>query len=300
MKFKQFSRNLQYGLAYFGLNVSSLTVGLLGNNLRNRIAKSFADFGWFFAKKLKKIAVDNLQLAFGDKTKKEAEIIAKNCFEYLAESAWEMLAIIKKPSIIDSIVEIEGEEYLAAALEKKKGVIALTAHFGNFPLLMACLARRGYIVNCMMRRMRDEKINEYFEIRRHNLSVNSIYTKPQDVCIKQSIDALRRNEVLFVQLDQHFGASGAVKVNFFNRQAQTATGPLILALRTDAVILPLFIIRLANGKHKVIIEKPFIIERFDDYNKMLEVNIQKITDIIERYIIKYPAEWGWIHRRWKN
>jgi KDO2-lipid IV(A) lauroyltransferase len=148
--------------------------------------------------------------------------------------------------------------------------------------------------------MRDEKLNDYFQVRRHSLGVKSIYTKPQDLCIKQSIEVLRKNEILFVQLDQHFGASGSVKVNFFNQAASTATGPVILSLRTEAVILPLFIIRQSDDTHKIVVEEPFLLEKFEDYNKTLQINIQRITDIIEKYIRKYPAEWGWIHRRWKK
>ncbi|MEW5758865.1 MAG: hypothetical protein AB1755_05315 [Candidatus Omnitrophota bacterium] len=300
MDYKKISKNFKYNLAYLGLNLSSLIVGLLNNKLRNVIAKYFADLGWFFAKKLRLIAIYNIKSAFRDKTNDEANFIAKSCFEYLAKSAWEMLAIIKKPQVVDSIIEIQGEENLKTALLKGKGVIALSAHFGNFPLLMTYFARRGYLVNCMMRRMRDERVNNYFEIRRNALAVKSIYTKPQDLCIKQSIEVLRKNEILFVQLDQHFGSSGAVTVNFFNQPAQTATGPIILSLRTDAIILPLFIVRRSDDTHSVIIEQPFILEKFDDYNKTLQVNIQRITEIIEKYIRQYPAEWGWIHRRWKK
>jgi KDO2-lipid IV(A) lauroyltransferase len=91
-----------------------------------------------------------------------------------------------------------------------------------------------------------------------------------------------------------------VFVNFFGREAATATGPVVLALRTEAPIVPLFIVRGKDNRHKIIIEEPLEIEKKDTQEETLRFNIQKITSVIEFYIRKYPQEWGWIHRRWKS
>ena len=117
--------------------------------------------------------------------------------------------------------------------------------------------------------------------------------------MEDSIRTLRNNGLLFIPLDQNFG-TGGIFVNFFGRQAATATGPIVLAQRTQAAILPCFIIRQEDDTHKVVFEPSVTLEEGESGRETLSINIQKLTDIIESYIRRYPAQWGWIHRRWKS
>jgi KDO2-lipid IV(A) lauroyltransferase len=72
-----------------------------------------------------------------------------------------------------------------------------------------------------------------------------------------------------------------------------APGPAILAKRTDAAILPLFIIRQPDNSHKIIIEPP--VERVEDTSQDRSVVLltMKLARIIESYIAQYPAQWYW-------
>jgi len=117
--------------------------------------------------------------------------------------------------------------------------------------------------------------------------------------VNNTIAALRNNELVFIPIDQNFG-TGGVFVNFFARKAATATGPVILAQRTGAAIIPCFIIREPDDKHKIIFEAELELLEGKDPQEAILINIQRLTDIIESYIRRYPAEWGWIHRRWKS
>jgi len=111
---------------------------------------------------------------------------------------------------------------------------------------------------------------------------------------------LRNNELVFIPLDQNFGSGGGVYVEFFGRKAATATGPVVFAKRTGATILPMFVVRQEDDRHKVIIEPLLQLEDIEDEKKSVEVNTAKITKVIEKYIRQYPQEWGWMHRRWKS
>jgi KDO2-lipid IV(A) lauroyltransferase len=75
---------------------------------------------------------------------------------------------------------------------------------------------------------------------------------------------------------------------------------VVFALRTGAPILPMFIVREQGDRHRIIIEPPLELEKFEDDQQTLRVNITKITDLIEKYVRRYPHEWGWMHRRWKS
>ena len=52
--------------------------------------------------------------------------------------------------------------------------------------------------------------------------------------------------------------------------------------------------------HEVIVEPEMELIEHEDNQQMLQQNVQKITNIIEKYARLYPAEWGWMHRRWKS
>jgi KDO2-lipid IV(A) lauroyltransferase len=119
--------------------------------------------------------------------------------------------------------------------------------------------------------------------------------------VAQSLKSLRDKELLVVFLDQNTGSKSGVYVDFFGQKAGTATGPIIFAMRTGAVLLPIFTLRQGDSdRHKVLIEKHFYLERQATDEETIQYNVQKLTNIIEVYIRQYPAEWGWMHRRWKS
>jgi KDO2-lipid IV(A) lauroyltransferase len=265
------------------------------------MAKVFSKLGYFFATRQRCIALEGLRIAFGnEKSEKELKDIIQKCFLHMAKSGMEMLFLMERAWLIKERCKVFGKENLDSALSKGKGLILVSAHFGNFPLMLAKLSLEGYKVNVIVRHMRDQRIENYFEEKRRFLNIHSIHTQPKDECVKKSIEALRRNEILCIQLDQNFGQKGGVFVDFFGRKAATAIGPVIFSLRTKAPILPTFIIRERDDTHRIIIEPELKLQEKGDYKETLIFNIQRITKIIENYIHKYPAEWGWIHKRWKT
>ncbi|MBI4981773.1 MAG: hypothetical protein HZC15_01295 [Candidatus Omnitrophica bacterium] len=75
---------------------------------------------------------------------------------------------------------------------------------------------------------------------------------------------------------------------------------MVLAQRTKASLLPCFIVRQADDTHKIIFAPQIKLEEAKTAQETVAINIQRLTNVIEFYIRKYPAEWGWIHRRWKT
>ena len=262
-------------------------------------ARLFACLGYALASRHRKVAFESLTTVFkGQKSDREIKQIAFGCFDSMAKSVIEFLAFFQRPHLIERYVTIEGLHNLNQALEKKKGIVAVGAHFGNFPLLLMTLARQGYKVHAMLRVMRDPWVNEYFTQKRHAVGVGSIFTQPRSQCVNRSLEVLRNNEILFIQLDQNFG-TGGIFVDFFGRKAATAKGPIVFALRTNAPIVPMFIFREENNRQRLVIEPELPVIYGKDFDETIQLTAQKITAIIEGYVRRYPAEWSWIHRRWK-
>jgi Kdo2-lipid IVA lauroyltransferase/acyltransferase len=263
-------------------------------------ASGLANLGYLFAVKQRRIALESLSIAFEqEKNKAEMVAIAKSCFSVMAKGMVELIYLMEHPKLVKSKVRIYGKENLEQALKEGKGVIGVSAHFGNFPLMLLRLVQEGIKTSAIIRFARDEKIERYFQAKRQALGLNTIYSTPRKTCVDNSIKVLRNNEFLFIPLDQNFGTAG-VFVDFFGTQAATATGPVIFAQRTGAPILPMFIVRERDNSHRIIIEPALHIEEKENNEATIRHNITRITRIIERYIRAYPQEWGWIHRRWKS
>ncbi len=284
-----------------GLYISTWLLTRLPYGAARAVTNILITIGFKFTIRQKKIAHESLCIAFGkEKSPKEIDTIVKDCFWNLGKGMIELIYFMSHPHMIKEKVAFEGKEHLDEALSGGHGVIAISAHFGNFPLMLLRIAQEGYKTNAIIRPTRDKEIEAYFQRQRTKLGLNTIYSHPRKQCVDASLRALRNNEFLFIPLDQNFGSDGGVFVDFFGQKAATATGPVVFAMRAKSPLLPMFIVREKDDSHKIIIEPPFSLETKGDDKEMIFVNTSRITQVIEKYVRKYPQEWGWMHRRWKS
>ena len=301
MSLKDFSKRFKRSAARRGLFAATWIIGKLPLSAVRFFITIMVTIAFQFTIKLRRIAGETLSVAFGDeKTEKEKSKIIKDCFAGFGKAIIELIYYIQHPEKTKEKVFFEGMEHIDEALKQGKGVVAVSAHFGNFALMQLAFACLGYKVSVIMRKARDKKIAEYSESTMNRLGVKVINSIPSRRCVQHSLKALRRNEIVFVLLDQNFGSESGVFVDFFGQKAATGIGPVVFADSSGAPIIPLFCIRQEDDTHKVIIEPPFPLEHREDKEEMIFVNISKITKIIEGYIRRYPKEWGWMHRRWKS
>ncbi len=300
MDFKKINKKFSYFIGWLLLTVCSAIIRKTPWRYLYVFARHMGNFGYIIAGRQRKIALDSLTTAFGrEKPPEEIRRIAQDCFIYMAKSGVELIYMTERPDFLKLRMQLVGKKILDEALARGKGVILVSAHFGNFPVMLARLSVEGYKVAAIMRPMKDVKVEKLFLRNREKLNINTVYSQPRKTCVEDSIRALRENSLLFIPLDQNFGTAG-VFVDFFGRKAATATGPVVFAQRTGAAIVPCFIIRQKDDTHKIVFEPPLQLTEGKTEQETITLNVQKITTLIETYIRRYPAEWGWIHRRWKS
>jgi KDO2-lipid IV(A) lauroyltransferase len=283
----------------FIVEVSSLIIKLISKEHLYFVSGFMGHFLGFILLKHKKVAWAGLESAFGKELSlPERKRVVRECFSSMAKSAGELFFTVRRPDFCRSIVRIRNPEILDKAFKAGKGVILVSAHFGNFPLMLVKLSLEGYKTAVIMRPLKESRVDEIFKAEIKRLDIKTILSIPRRACVEEAIRSLRHNRALLIPLDQNFGSSG-VFVNFFGTKAATATGPVVLAQRTGAAIVPCFIVRREDDTHDVFFEPPVKLESGKDEQEVITRNIQKITDVIELYIRKYPAQWSWIHRRWK-
>ncbi len=253
----------------------------------------------------RKIAKANVSVVFGEElNEKQRENLAKKGCECFAMNIMDFLKLDKivTPQNYHEFIEITGQSILRESIASGKGIIGLTGHFGNFVLLRyLCyldIPPRGVIA----RKLDNPYLERFFAsiIEEHDV----ITIRPKGA-IKRMEQLLRQKAVAVTLADHKAGRNpkgirDGVVANFFGIPSQTHITAPLLARRTGAIILPIFVVRKGSGRYRIEINRPLDVMRTDDEKSDLERAARKINQIFEDYIKKYPKEWFWLHRRWKK
>jgi len=241
---------------------------------------------------------NNLNIAFGaEKDPIESAQIIKKSFINLGKSLIEILALPNlKPHEIDSLVSWEGEEYLKET--GGKGVLLITGHIGNWELMGAAIAHRGYPIHAIAAPLYNSRIDRLIIDLRAVFGVKTI-SRGSPSSSRKILEVLRQKEILTLLIDQDTRVNG-VFVPFFNKKAYTPAGAAQLAARENIITVMAFITRLPNNHHRLTIKKPLEIFRTGDRQTNLLNNTVLFTSHIERQIRMYPDQWVWMHQRWKT
>ena len=245
----------------------------------------------------RKLTYEHLRCSLTLPDERSVKAIAKQCFKNLGKTVIEFMQFPRlDKQQIQRYVTFEGTEHVGQALAKGKGAIILTGHFGNWELLAASISATVAPLTPIVRELRSPRLNALVSSYREKAGYATI---DRDTGVRHALRCLKRNELLGIVADVDTAVNG-VFVDFFGRHAYTPYSPVAIALKTGAAILPTFIIRQPDGSHRAIIEPPLVLKRTDMKEKDLVINTQRFTKIIESYIRQYPAQWIWMHRRWKT
>lgn len=288
-----------FGVA--AIRICYLLIPLFPLKVSYAIARVLAKSSFSLLKKQRNTILGNLDVAFGDQMNKEekrkiAREMVINVFKGFFEGFYIASRFRKK---VDGIATIEGKEHLDQALVSGKGVIALSAHFGNFTLLGALMAKEHYPFYMVIRPPKSKPVEKLFKKFRDSAGQKTISTQPWRECLRKMLHCLRNNEIICLITDEN-KRRGGVKVNFFGQDSSTAMGPAIFSLRTGATIVPIFIIRQKDDTHKIIIEPPLEFNLTGNQTEDIRHITSTFTERIESYIKAYPDQWFWLNRRWKR
>ncbi len=225
------------------------------------------------------------------------EQLARRCFHNMGKNLMEFMQLPgTSPEQIHRLVTFEGREHIDRALAQGEGAIILTAHFGNWELLGASILANGYTIRGITRQLRSKRLDAIVSTYREKVGWQGI---DRDRSVREALRCLRRNELIAILADVDTRTQG-IFVDFFGRPAYTPYGPVALALKTGAAILPTFIIRQPDDSHRAVVEAPLSLQQSGDKEQDLLVNTQRFTKVIESYIRRYPEQWIWMHERWKT
>lgn len=244
------------------------------------------------ASRRRHIAEVNLALCFPEKTPEEREALLRETFEQNGIGIIETsMAWWSDPEGFRTRTELIGSEHIEAALSQGKGVILLGAHYTSLDL-GGLLFSLYYPVSATYR-------------PHNNSELEKVLRKGRLRCIDELIDRsdfrrvikkLKLNQIVWYAPDQDFGRDNSVFAPFFGVKAATVTATARLAKISQAPVILLAHHRTANNRYILRLHpalEPF--PRANEFDSAVAVN-----QAIERGIMYDPAQYMWVHRRFKS
>lgn len=258
------------------------------------LGRSIGRLAWYVARRERRKALANVAIAFPEWPERERRRTIQAMFRHLGMSLFETLWL---PNVDDALraemATMENVEALLRHLRAGRGVIAITGHCGNWEWVANIVANLGYPLTVLQRERTEEGVNEIVAAVRKAGNVRTI-DRGSTAAAREMIQALRSGGMLAFLVDQNIRAE-SVKVPFFGRPALTPIGPAKLAIRTGAVVAPIFIER-RGAKHHVRFIDPIETSRGDDPVALTA----RMTAEIEAQIRRVPEQWVWMHDRWRE
>ncbi len=254
---------------------------------------------WFMTdRRHREVAIENLRHVFGrEKSPAAIRILARRVFCHLVLVVFEIGRMLhfRETDFLKNF-RVSGLSHLRAAHKKGRGVLVLTGHMGNWELLVMCVAILGYPISAIYRPMDFKPLDRFFKDLRSRFGAR-MYAKK--TAMRPILSGLRKKELIGILLDQNASARAGVFVDFFGKPASTNAGLALIALYTEAPVVPIFLIR-EGGRFVVTIGPEIPLIRTGDRAADVAANTRQYNQVLEEMIRRYPEQWFWVHRRWKT
>jgi KDO2-lipid IV(A) lauroyltransferase len=264
-----------------------------------RAGSILGSIGYHFSGRLRRTGLRNLELAFPELDARRREDLLRGCFQNLGR----LLGVFshfgkESPKALQALMECEGLEHLDAAIKSGRGVILFTGHVGAWELSSFGLSLFGYPLSFLVRRIDNPKIEALVErsrMRRGNRTID------KRSAAREMLQLLQAGGTLGILVDLNTLDREGIFVDFFGMPASTTFVLAKLALRTGALVLPVFAPwDKKRGRFLLKIDEPLNYNATGDEEEDMRRLTQLFTSVVEKYVRLYPDQWLWIHRRWKT
>jgi len=249
---------------------------------------------WAILPGYRKLARENLAAVFG-KEKSPAEIRRLTFRHFVtlganAVSAFKIAALSQKDIL--RIAPIERLDRIKRNIAKGRGVVLAINHIGNWELYAQLVfqvpeAKFGTVYQALRNKHLDNLINE----DRGRLGV-ATYDRKKG--FNAAVARLREPGVVGVLVDQSAG-TGGIWMPFYNRLASTSPLAAALAIRTDSAVVPVAIYTSGFAKWRVVLSDEIPYDPAQPEKLTADINLA-----LEKQIRESPADWFWVHNRWKT
>lgn len=283
-------------IAYFLVRLLNIIFSFVPVSLTLWLGRRLGTLAFMFNRKRRLVAYANLKAAFA-KEKPPAELrrITKKVYQNMVQTFVEIMNLTKVDRrYVEKYITIHNFERVQEAAGSGRGVILLTAHYGDWELLGLTSAIVGYPILVLVREQKMERLNGLLNRLRESKGCK-VVRKGMET--RDIIKSLRSGGIVGILSDQDAGKRGTF-VDFFGRPTSTHAGPMDMAVHTGCLILPNFIVRRHGPYHDVHLEEHIEIKSGD--KEAVRQAVQRYMQLLEKYVRLYPEQWLWLHKRWKS
>jgi KDO2-lipid IV(A) lauroyltransferase len=289
---------IKHRLEYLALGVVFLLGSRMPRSFFVGLGSLIAGFAYSVLKVRRRVTLDNLGAAFPGKTDEELDRLAREVYEQLGGSILEFAAMpgMGKADMA-AAVHIENLEYVDELRSQGRGIMFVIAHYGSWELFGASLVAQGYPATAFVKRQKNPLVADLQDDIRRRAGVEIVTEGPG--VARGVLRALRKGRLVGILPDQDARRHG-VFVEFLGRPASTYKGAAFFAHRAGVPIVPGFVRRQPDGNHIGTLLRP--IEPDPDHEQEAEVFrlTQLFTDSMTEWILRYPENYFWVHRRFKS
>jgi KDO2-lipid IV(A) lauroyltransferase len=229
----------------------------------------------------------NLTRVLPDASRQEVEQQAQQVFSNFACFFTDLLGLNRRALSLQQayVARVQGLPHLQAVMQAPRGFVAATAHLGNWELAGRLLSTYGRRVHVLMAPEQDPAIQHFLREGMHEADLCFVNNDSSAVLV-QLLMALRRGDVVAVQMDRATGHRSDVTVPFFGTPAVFPLGPFLLARAAQVPVLPCFCVMRPDARYEIWVEPAISVAPGHE-----EAALQQMVRVLERYIAMAPNQW---------
>jgi len=287
-------------LVYLCVRVIACFVGVFSWRANARTARLAGDLLYLFDRKHRNIAFEHLRRSFPDWPVEKVRKVARGSLRSLVRLGMEFLVTpraVRPENWRKHTILTNQRENVRLLTERKKGIVYVAGHFGNWERVGYTLAILGFDGFAVARPLDNQFLNRYIKEIRQKKGLTIIDKKGASERMDDILDS--RRYVSFVA-DQDAGRKGLF-VDFFGRLASTNKAPALVAMRYEVPIVVGYGARLDDAFGFAIgIERIIHPDEWANKDDPLRWITQEYTKAMENVVRRNPAQYLWAHRRWKH
>ncbi len=296
--YREIKETILFALSTFLLVVVGWIIKILSEKIRTKIAKIIAHLYYIIAKSRRLVAIDNITKAMPELNKDEVKRISIESFENFSITFLELLALRKnKEQYIKDRIKFENPEELIRLYAEKRGMLFLSAHYGNWEY-MASAGKLwlGIDILILVKLLKNRYADKIINKKRTYYGVHIVDMKAS---AREMIKTIKEKKALALLADQSAQENLDIYINFFGRPTLTYEAPAELSLKFKIPLVEVFPERQSDGTYII---RHQIIDYSDlEYSKEnVKILTQRHADVLEKQIRKTPGQWSWMHKRWKH
>lgn len=282
---------------YFAIRLLWTLLGSLPSSLQRWFCSNLAIVAYYFAPRERRLAHQNLKLAFPNLTEEEMKRVIRDMFHHFGQSVAELLNLDESVAkCISHDANAEAFNALEESLKEKAGAIVVTGHIGNWELMAQAFSRAGFPISSVAKPIYDPRLTAWVDDLRGRYGMKTLW-RGQSEGFKAILRVFRAQETFGILIDQDTKVPGDF-VPFFGKPAYTPTAAATLHRRTGAPVLVGCHHRV-DGKHCIRLTR--IVADLDPNDPDFDREFTALlTKHLEEAIRREPAQWVWLHKRWKT